>query len=136
MKLTLGRFEDDEWRLSRGMWLIKEIPGFYIEKGGAGWRLLCFARDSSQWKPQVTQIPGPMEPRDFNNHDCREAECILRAWGENFQPNTDLFLSLPPHLQRDKNFKTRRALLDTLENHLAQKPESTLSELLYKDRVN
>lgn len=132
MKLSLKRF-DDERKSSRGIWLIKEIPGFFIVNGTGRWRLRCFAEYKYQGNPERTQLAGPSIAADYQQDQSPETQCVLKAWGNSWEPDTDLFLSLPPSLHWEKGFKTRRALLETLEIHLEQERKSQISELLTTD---
>lgn len=139
--MKLARYEDENGR-SAGTWLIKELPGLYVEQTPEGWRLCCYApvgskpfkSDPEGHAPGPKIAPTPRPPGDnpslLEVQEAHGARGTLRGtWGQGFKPETELYLSLPEQLQRDKTFKTRAALIMALEAHL-QGSRSVVEEII------
>lgn len=103
MKLSLARFEEGKWG-SRGLWLIRELPGFYVSRYMGKWDIGCAGHiDSEIWR-----------------------ENTQKAWGKTWQPMKKLYTSLPERLQGDTlatkpPFGTRREALTALETELSKR---------------
>lgn len=110
MKLSLARWEDEHGD-SAGYWLIREIPGVYLEHKFLG-----------GWEVQIITFPD----------DVALAGTVMQApvdtWGYCWEPNTELYDSLPkavrgPHASRSQ-------ALMKLEAHLAEGVESAAASLI------
>lgn len=106
MQLSLARWEDDHGD-SAGYWIIRQLPGFVIERGAQGWKIFC--------------------GDDYIRHQWVDAS---RVWGEDWEPAYGLFAATPqkvlgPH-------PTRAAALASLEAHLSKlsPSPSALEEVL------
>lgn len=105
MKLSLARWDDHQGK-SVGYWIIREIPGFMLERGYQGeWRVRC----------------GSVEHLSQSNP-------FTRAWGMNWSPSFELYENLKA---TGKGYPTRREVLSALEIELGgrQNPEA-LREVL------
>lgn len=140
MKLSLKRFSN--WTgSSSGCWAIQELTGLYLEnQEPKGWRLRCiydhkiFNYDTYEAMQQANpdlQMPGSdsiLKREEFGPRSIEDAD---KAWGQNYTPNTELYLSLPRSLNgRQAHYKTRTALIEQIEIALTETPEPVLGELL------
>lgn len=108
MKLSLARLEN-HWGSSRGHWFVRELPGFKLVRGSAGWQVDCFPACS------VFRADRLMEDASL-------------VWGKGWTPSSELLLSLPeaallPH-------PSRASALFALESALSARPASQAFHLL------
>lgn len=110
MKLSLSRWEDEHGD-SAGYWLVRELPGFFLERSLEGsWQVQCLDF------PVDAPLAGTV----------MQAPCDL--WGVDWSPRTDLYLTLPDGLVGP--FPSRVSALFALENHLTPASSSVVGTLL------
>lgn len=110
MRFSLARWEDEHGD-SAGYWLVRGLPGFFLERDLDGsWQLQCFTLPAeSPFAGSVMQAP-------------------CDTWGVDWSPEYDLFAALPrgvvgPH-------STRASALFALESYLSPAPVSAVGDLL------
>lgn len=116
MQLSLARWEDENGS-SAGWWLIREIPGFYLNYVWKSWVVECFTPESLE-TPQAHQGQTPLQ---------KQASAI---WGENFTPQTELYKNLPPAINASPGFTRRAEALNALSAALNHNTPSSLSQAL------
>ena len=104
MQLSLARWNDEDGE-SAGYWLVRELPGFAIERLASGWSVIC--------------------ADDYLRHQGPDS---VRVWGEGWQPSYGLFYLIPAGLLGPH--PTRSAALLALEGFVNRNPVSALPELL------
>lgn len=110
MGFSLARWEDEHGD-SSGYWLVRELPGFFLERSLDGaWQVGCLAF------PDDAPLAGTV----------MAAPCDI--WGVDWSPDSRLFSSLPVSLIGPHS--SRASALLALETHLAPAPRPALGALL------
>lgn len=106
MELTVARWDDEDGECA-GYWLVRQLPGFCIERDSKGWKIFC--------------------GDNYIRHQGQDSD---RVWGKDWEPSYSLYHLLPACLT--EHFPTRSAALFALEgfvNSLGPAPTSPLGEL-------
>lgn len=127
MKITLKRWEDPDVpsRGSQGLWLIQEIPGFYLLRAFGTWRIECTY--GHLW----SETGNPKEDQKIYEQMSPGEQRLQQIWGFKYEPEKELLSSLPNQLTGQR-FKTRREAVDALAMALTEKPRSVIGETLGK----
>lgn len=100
---------ENHWGSSRGHWFVRELPGFKLVRGSAGWQVDCF--------PACSVFRGDRLMRDAS-----------LVWGEGWTPLSELLLSLPETALRPH--PSRASALFALESALSTQQEAQAFHLL------
>lgn len=110
MQLSLARWEDDHGD-SAGYWLIREIPGFFLERSLEG-----------KWELKLIRLPV----------EYPLASTVMQApcdtWGADWESDSQLYDQLPDQVK--VAHASRAQVLMKLEAHLGQHQDLALSEAL------
>lgn len=106
MQLSLSRWNDEDGETA-GYWLIRQLPGFCVERSSEGWKIFC-----------------------GDNYIRRQGPASDRIWGEEWEPSYALYATVPQQVLGPH--RTRAAALARLERHLARylPDRSALTEVL------
>lgn len=106
MVLSCARWNDEDGETA-GYWLVRQLPGFCIERSRDGWKIFC--------GDDYIRNQGPDSDR---------------VWGKGWEPSYGLYHLLPDRLLN--HYPTRSVALFELEsfvNSLGPPPASPLLEL-------